>query len=926
MDPPPSQSQSQALPHQSLPPHQPSSAPQNSYYPYSYPPHSPSPALSSAVDYQRNTAATTAATTAANTVANSNSNSRPHYDDENNIANSYHNSIAVPQPQYPQPVGRFTEEWGASQRGSSIVDGHHSSGANMQRSASVHSFSAGDDSQLPARSNTLKKKNSLRRNGSLKRSSSRRSMRAGSVKSLALQSTSDPDEAHSAFHCPVPTSGNPTEVLTTRFQGWRKVLKDLIAYFREIQSHYEHRSKSLLKLANVSNNISAPPGFLTSAGIDDALQFLRTYNKNAILEANKAKEIEEDVILALTGLRSDLQQKIKEIKNLSGDFKNSVDKEMENTRKSVKTLGDVLGRNELDESLTTGKQDPYLLRLAVDRQVERQIDEENYLHQAYLNLENSGRELESIVVGEIQKAYNAYAGILKREADNAYNVIGDLREGPISMPKDQEWIHFVTHDNQFVDPTIPLRSAHQIHYPGQDHEASQEIRAGLLERKSKYLKSYTAGWYVLSATHLHEFKSADKVQAPVMSLYLPEQKLGSHSNEGGSSNKFILKGRQTGSMHRGHTWVFRAESHDTMMAWYEDIKALTEKTPEERSQFVRSHSRSLSRSSRRSVSSDGDGLLDDEDDEPFSADSQVNINPGFRPQDTTPRRSSQAGGRFPSDIQVNAQRGLQASHSPSSVSSGFQDHRTDPAALAVTGTTPMSPTGDIGQDQDNHLGYGSTERTPMDEVPSHAAIANQKAHYDGVNPYTSEPIHQMEPVQPREPIQLQDLIQAQEPIQQQEHIQHQEPIQQYQNNQYFAPVVAPQQRQEPDANYTNLQGQQDPSYNNSVQDTQPSGRYDDVIAAEQLNSRPYEDHHANGGFGGKNVNVSAVNGERFPDLGGPFHPAQAASVSERDSLMDDTEEEDIRPVRPVTQNARTESVQTISNLHVPGGYPKGTPI
>jgi hypothetical protein len=132
-----------------------------------------------------------------------------------------------------------------------------------------------------------------------------------------------------------------------------------------------------------------------------------------------------------------------------------------------------------------------------------------------------------------------------------------------------------------------------------------------MERKSKYLKSYTAGWYshpffplswsiscttgsrsssrsptqwiqqtnvlrhlliplsryVLSPTHLHEFKSADKSGAPVMSLYLPEQKLGSHSNEGGSSNKFMLKGRQTGSMHRGHSWVFRCESFETMSAW-----------------------------------------------------------------------------------------------------------------------------------------------------------------------------------------------------------------------------------------------------------------------------------------------------------------------------------------------------------------------
>jgi hypothetical protein len=83
----------------------------------------------------------------------------------------------------------------------------------------------------------------------------------------------------------------------------------------------------------------------------------------------------------LVGLRSDLSQKIKEIKSLSGDFKNSVEKEMENTRKAVNSLQDGLGHSDVDPSQVTGKQDPYLLKLAVDRQVEKQIDEENYLHQ-----------------------------------------------------------------------------------------------------------------------------------------------------------------------------------------------------------------------------------------------------------------------------------------------------------------------------------------------------------------------------------------------------------------------------------------------------------------------------------------------------------------------------------------------------------------
>jgi hypothetical protein len=63
------------------------------------------------------------------------------------------------------------------------------------------------------------------------------------------------------------------------------------------------------------------------------------------------------------------------------------------------------------------------------------------------------------------------------------------------MPKDSEWVHFIEHDDHFVDPSIPVREAQYIQYPGKDNALAQEVRAGLMERKSKYLKSYTAGWY-----------------------------------------------------------------------------------------------------------------------------------------------------------------------------------------------------------------------------------------------------------------------------------------------------------------------------------------------------------------------------------------------------------------------------------------------
>lgn len=113
---------------------------------------------------------------------------------------------------------RFREEFdAASHRSSVALDGPVS---GLQRSVSQMSHTR---SPTPSRSGTLRKKASLSKKGSLRRNGSRKSLRAGSVKSLNLgdrekyaDGTEDPN---SAFLVPIPTTGNPTEVLANRFQG-----------------------------------------------------------------------------------------------------------------------------------------------------------------------------------------------------------------------------------------------------------------------------------------------------------------------------------------------------------------------------------------------------------------------------------------------------------------------------------------------------------------------------------------------------------------------------------------------------------------------------------------------------------------------------------------------------------------------------------
>lgn len=205
-----------------------------------------------------------------------------------------------------------------------------------------------------------------------------------------------------------------------------------------------------------------------------------------------------------------------------------------------------------------------------------------------------------------------------------------------------------------------------------------------------------------------------------MSLNLAEQKLGSHSGPDSSSHKFMLKGRQAGGMHRGHAWVFRAESHDTMLAWFEDLKNLTEKTGEERKAFIRRHARSLSGGSQKAPSISSEGLEEDEADQvPYSATaSQVDQS---QPQEKLPERPK-PGGRFPSALNIN--RDSQVPISPSSPSTS-----DDRDAVAAAGALPGSdvPFGASGEQvksdgdemQGDELGGSSESAThPATFVPS----------------------------------------------------------------------------------------------------------------------------------------------------------------------------------------------------------------
>lgn len=446
----------------------------------------------------------------------------------------------------------------------------------------------------------------------------------------------------SDIYLTLPINGHPTELLSQRFDDWRKVLRSLSIYLKEYAAIQDDVAKQQSRLGNSvkfpyfyfgtpENAINAVKqtarakleaesshddnlslGATTSvpnppdkhpqlSSEDDRIRrnfapygsgslsdvpaaIISLHNKQAAVARKASDELTGIVIPRLEDLRYNLSGKVKEIKGLASDFKNSVEREQNATKKSIEDYEKILAlaANDADP-----KKDPYILKTAVDAQLSRQVHEENYLIEAYTNIQNSSCGLEKLVVGEIQQALRTYSNMVETAAHQALELSTQLNTGILAKPTDFEWNSYVITDgNQnFLDlsqtKTRDPASLNAIELS----PLAKKIRAGYLERRSKYLKNYSKAWYVLTPSFLHEFKTPQDSQ-PILSLSLTDCQISRDTKQKQGSNKFVLNTRDLGaSTSKGHNWVFRAENGDKMEEWFKNLSEVVQlKSPVERAQ------------------------------------------------------------------------------------------------------------------------------------------------------------------------------------------------------------------------------------------------------------------------------------------------------------------------------------------------------
>ncbi|KAF8185461.1 hypothetical protein BJ912DRAFT_852759 [Pholiota molesta] len=388
----------------------------------------------------------------------------------------------------------------------------------------------------------------------------------------------------------------PADVLIERFVAWKAIVKQLTAYFEGIADIENNTAKEMAKLAGVIQvPFKAGNQFLGQGGLQDVYYDIR--DKTRVIadhHADLGRTIDSSIVQHLQKLRAEIKAHIKNVQNDTGKLAAGVAREREHSTKLVGELANAISTFKNTPMNIQAKADPYVANQAVHRQLSRQVLEENLLQKSIVMMQQNSAHFEEGIVKAIQSAWATFDEWQARSATSTQAVFRTLAAHMASIQPDREWIQFAARSDHLLDPDTPLRDSDVINYPLKDDASVMPVHRGHLERKKRFTRSWTEGYFVLTpAGFLHEFASSDPSHPsgiqPTFSLFLPNCTLGPASGPRARAHKFHIEGTKEGTGvtaqksgsfkallggEGSKAWSFRARSREEMMEWWNDIRML----------------------------------------------------------------------------------------------------------------------------------------------------------------------------------------------------------------------------------------------------------------------------------------------------------------------------------------------------------------
>jgi hypothetical protein len=284
------------------------------------------------------------------------------------------------------------------------------------------------------------------------------------------------------------------------------------------------------------------------------------------------------ILPVLERLHTEIKNKTKELTKGAGKGSKAVDKARSTTQKHIELLGQHTATYDSHGGKMVATDDPYVLQRGVKYRLNKQIMEENNNRQDLISVQNSFAQFEAHVVQTLQHGLGQFMQVVNNQAEQTKIMYGDMVGTAQRIPLDFEWNGFVQRNNQvLIDPSAPARTVANVHFPNMDHQSTQPVISGALERKGKIMRSYDTNYYVVTPSKfLHEFKTDDdfaKEPVPELSLYLPDCVIGGiNGQKFNVKGKDVSKGKVGNTFSMSHELQFKAHTPQAANQWWEIIR------------------------------------------------------------------------------------------------------------------------------------------------------------------------------------------------------------------------------------------------------------------------------------------------------------------------------------------------------------------
>ncbi|KAF9935872.1 hypothetical protein BGZ67_002897 [Mortierella alpina] len=377
---------------------------------------------------------------------------------------------------------------------------------------------------------------------------------------------------------------NPADILLSRLLAYKSIVKNLQHYFSEIAQVETGTAKAMHKASSL---IVVPfkdgqHQFLGTGGLLDVCVSLRDSAKTrGEQHANAAAFVEAMVVKNLRRLKRGIKDRIKALKSDAILYCTKVFREREATLEKIEALTKAISFAELARfhppDTDKNHADPYVINLALKRQLAKQVHEENMFARALKQCQEQVATFESHIIKELKQILTTFAQHQAGHANAGFSQSWAPTEMALNVLQDDaEWNSFLQlNGHQLFPSDLVDTDPAEIEYPGKESAFLVPVKTAYMSRLSSVLKHWKDGYFVLTAAGwLHVFASSNEDDTvPERSIYVSTTMLGPYSDPGFRQHVFSLEGKGIGGLlHRdGQTLTVRANSKDEMVSWWSEL-------------------------------------------------------------------------------------------------------------------------------------------------------------------------------------------------------------------------------------------------------------------------------------------------------------------------------------------------------------------